>query len=112
MFANACVLLGSGSTNSTVQGNYLGTDATGAVAMGATVGIMTNNSPHGDLIGGPAPGAGNVISGNVDGIVFADGAATNTVQGNFIGTDSTGLVPVSACSVITNAPTIRRASRT
>ena len=94
VFANAALLLGSGSNHSTVQGNYLGTDATGTVSMGATVGIHTNNSPHDNLIGGSAPGAGNVISGNVVGIAFADGAAANTVMGNFIGTDPTGLQPV------------------
>ena len=94
VFANVDILLGSGSHHSTVQGNYLGTDATGTVALGSTLGIFTNNSPHDNLIGGTTPGAGNVISGNVVGIEFADGAAANTVWGNFIGTDPTGLLPV------------------
>jgi IPT/TIG domain-containing protein/S-layer family protein len=94
VFANAPLLLGSGSNHDTIQGNYLGTDATGTVSMGATVGIETNNAPHDDLIGGSAAGAGNVISGNVIGIHFADGAAANAVMGNFIGTDPTGLLPV------------------
>ncbi len=94
LYANAGLLLGSGSHNNTIQGNYIGTDATGTVGLGQAVGIQTNNSPHDDLIGGSAPGAGNVISGNVNGIQFVDGAAASTVIGNFIGTDPTGLLPV------------------
>src|SRR5206468_8024143 len=88
MFANAPLLLGSGSHNNTIQGNFIGTDATGTVGFGASVGIFTNNAPHDDLIGGSAAGAGNVISGNSVGIVFTDGAAANAVLGNFIGTDA------------------------
>ena len=94
VFANAPVLLGSGSHNNTIQGNYIGTDATGTVGFGASVGIFTNNSPHDNLIGGSAPGAGNVISGNSIGIQFTDSASANTVMGNRIGTDPTGLLPV------------------
>jgi hypothetical protein len=94
VFANAPLLLGSGSHHNTIQGNYIGTDATGTVGFGASVGIFSNNAPHDDLIGGSAAGAGNVISGNVIGIVFTDGAAAHTVMGNFIGTDPTGLLPV------------------
>ena len=94
VFANAPLLLGSGSHHNTIQGNYIGTDATGTIGFGASVGIFSNNAPHDDLIGGAAAGAGNVISGNAVGIVFTDGAAAHTVMGNFIGTDPTGLLPV------------------
>jgi len=94
VFGNAAIMLGSGSHNDTIQGNYIGTDATGSVALGSVIGIDTNNSPHDDLIGGSAPGAGNVISGNAVGIHFADGAAATVVMGNFIGTDPTGQLPV------------------
>ena len=94
VFANAPLLLGSGSHHNTIQGNYIGTDATGTVGFGASVGIFSNNAPHDDLIGGSAAGAGNVISGNGVGIVFTDGAAAHAVMGNFIGTDPTGLQPV------------------
>jgi hypothetical protein len=94
VFANAALHLGSGSNHNTVQGNYLGTDATGTVSMGGTVGIHTDNSPHDNSIGGSAPGEGNVISGNVNGIQLGDGAAATTVMGNFIGTDPSGLLPV------------------
>ena len=94
VFAVSPLLLGSGSHHNTIQGNYIGTDATGTIGFGASVGITSNNAPHDDLIGGSTAGAGNVISGNGTGIVFADGAAANAVLGNFIGTDPTGLLPV------------------
>jgi hypothetical protein len=94
VFGNTAILLGSGSHNDTIQGNYLGTDVTGTVSTGGAVGIDSNNSPHDDVIGGSAPGAGNVISGNSVGIHFADGAAAIAVMGNLIGTDPTGQLPV------------------
>ncbi len=51
--------------SNTVQGNFIGTDVTGTVALGNAglgVGIRTGNG----LIGGTAPGARNIISGNGD----------------------------------------------
>ncbi|HWB10985.1 MAG TPA: Calx-beta domain-containing protein [Pirellulales bacterium] len=70
-----------------VQGNYVGVDASGMNRLGnggMGVGINQNST-----LGGPAPGAGNVISANgLDG-VDADSAG-NVVQGNKIGTDVTG----------------------
>ncbi len=94
VYGNAALLLATGSHHNTIQGNFIGTNATGTAGVGAVVGIHTNNAPHDNLIGGSAAGAGNVISGNANGIQFVDGAAANTVQGNFIGTDPTGLLPV------------------
>ena len=81
IFGNAALLLGTGSHHNTIQGNFIGTNATGTAGFGATIGIDTNNAPHDNLIGGSAAGAGNVISGNVVGILFADGAAAHTVTG-------------------------------
>ncbi len=94
ILGNSCIWLGPNSATNTIQNNFIGTNATGTAGFGAPVGIDTNNAPHDNLIGGAVLGAGNVISGNVTGILFADGAARNIVQGNFIGTDTTGLLPV------------------
>jgi hypothetical protein len=45
----------------------------------------------GTIIGGSAPGAGNVIVGYTQGaIILQDNVAGNVISGNFIGTDSTG----------------------
>ena len=94
VYGNAALLLSTGAHHNTIQGNFLGTNAAGTAGVGSVVGIDTSNAPHDNLIGGSAAGAGNVISGNTNGIQFDDGAAATTVMGNFIGTDSTGLLPV------------------
>ena len=76
----------------TIQGNFIGTDATGTKPLGnAGIGIDLFDQ-RGNTIGGTAPGAGNVIAANgQDGIklenVFASG---NVIAGNFIGTDPSG----------------------
>jgi hypothetical protein len=84
--------------NDTVQGNYIGTDVTGMLAIPNGQGIVidqTSASPTNNVIGGTAAGAGNLISGNsVDGINLGRSESNNTVQGNFIGTDVTGTKPL------------------
>jgi parallel beta-helix repeat protein len=83
--------------NNIVQGNYIGTDITGTVAMGNNGGgggifVFAGNN---DLIGGAAPGAGNVIASNGYREVLVSNSSTHvTVQGNYIGTDKTGNVPM------------------
>jgi len=81
----------TGSAN-IVQGNFIGTDVTGAAALGnGGDGIGIGNVP-GNLIGGTAAGGRNVISGNaVRGMTISGNLTTNnTVQGNLIGTDVSG----------------------
>ena len=74
-------------STATVEGDYIGTDPTGTIAVGNGEGVVLNTSSN--TIGGAAPGAGNVISGNTgDGIAISGGA--EVVQGNLIGTDVTG----------------------
>ena len=77
---------GTGNGNA-VQGNFIGTNATGTAAIAAIdngpIGVELRGSNN--LIGGTSPGSGNLISGNKWGI-----AAATTIQGNLIGTDVTG----------------------
>ena len=90
---NIGVLIAAGATGNTVQGNYLGTDVSGMVDLGADdiVGVSIVDSP-GNLIGGSVPGAGNLISGNFNNVQISGAGATgNVVQGNLIGTDVTGV---------------------
>ena len=74
-----------------VEGCFLGTDPTGAIARSNTQGVNADFgfSTSGLRIGGAAPALRNVISGNALGIVIQSGA-NQVVQGNFIGTDATG----------------------
>jgi T5SS/PEP-CTERM-associated repeat protein len=77
-----------------VQGNYIGTDRTGTKAIGNTDrALVVNMNASATTIGGTTSGAGNVISGNLNRGITLDGF-NNVVQGNFIGTDVTGLNPL------------------
>ena len=87
--------------SNTIQGNYIGPDITGTVAISPSqTGIFLNGADH-NQIGGAADGAGNVISGNglptgsnagVE--LFSSAAVGNVFQGNFIGTQADGVTPL------------------
>jgi hypothetical protein len=81
-----------------IQGNYLGTDATGQFAIGNLAGIGLSHASD-NLLGGTAAGAGNLISGNIHfGIGMGDDGRTadaeasthNVIQGNRIGVTASG----------------------
>jgi hypothetical protein len=76
----------------TIQGNYIGTTASGTEALGnGREGIFIGDSPF-NVIGGGTSDLRNVISGNMaDGIeIFGSNAIQNEVFGNYIGVDKTG----------------------
>ena len=82
-----------------LQGNYIGTDLTGSVAIPNVNEGVSLNSTTGVLVGGatPVPGTppGNVISGNVGiGLDVFAGASGNQIEGNVIGADATGANPL------------------
>lgn len=80
------------ATGNLVQGNFLGTDATGTMPLpNGGGGVAISNAPA-NTIGGTDAGAENVISGNnSDGIfIVLSGASGNLIEGNLIGTDSSG----------------------
>lgn len=75
-----------------IQGNYVGTDVTGTLALGNATGgggIYVFNGNH-DLIGGTTPGAGNVIADNGYREILIQNSTDVTVQGNYIGVDKSG----------------------
>jgi parallel beta-helix repeat protein len=84
-------LEGTGAIGNQVQGNFIGTNAAGSAALGNHFEGMYVSGP-GNIIGGAASGAGNVISGNLNvGIYLTDSTTTgNTIQGNSIGTNVAG----------------------
>jgi hypothetical protein len=100
------ISLMTNANGNTIQGNYIGPDATGtrALANGFSPTVQNEDGAGGidisgcssNLIGGMAPGAGNLISGNYD-----DGIAIgspycfgNVIQGNLIGTQADGMSPL------------------
>ena len=70
----------------TVQGNFIGTDATGTLPRGNQFEGVKVQSAGNLLIGGPSPGARNLICANGTGILML-GSSGNVIQGNYIGTD-------------------------
>jgi VCBS repeat-containing protein len=86
----------NGSNNNQVQGNIIGLGANGSTAIGnGAEGVGLQNGSTGNTIGGTTAAARNVISANGTlygdaGISVWNGANSNTIQGNYIGTDSTG----------------------
>ena len=80
-------LFGSGHK---IQGNFIGTDVTGTLPLGNGAGVNINSANN--TVGGSNPGAGNLISANLGSGVSAQGNASGFfLQGNFIGTDVSGL---------------------
>ena len=97
----AGMTLPAGAVGQIIQGNFIGTNATGTAAVG--------NGGNGISVIGDSPGgaantpptivgdAGNVISGNTGDGVFIQGLFSLTgskVQANFIGTDAAGNVAI------------------
>ncbi len=90
--AAAGVFMASNGGN-VIEGNFIGTDVTGTVALGIGSGVVMVFGAPNNTIGGTTPGARNLISGNFAGVVISNlTAGGNMVQGNLIGTDVTGTV--------------------
>jgi hypothetical protein len=92
-FQTGIKVASSDSGSDTIQNNWIGVDNTGSVPAGRTLtyGILLENYPNAgnNLIGGTASGQGNLIV-TPSGTGIAIASNQNTVQGNLIGTDSTG----------------------
>lgn len=81
--------LNSSATGATIQGNYVGLDATGTIGLGNTsTGINTSGVDA--IVGGTASGAENVVSDNGNGGILV-GGDDSTVIGNLVGTSADGL---------------------
>ncbi len=78
-----------GSEGSRVEGNLIGTDATGMLALGNGTHGIEVEGPN-VRIGGSAAGAGNTISANGSDGVFLDFADGAVIEGNLIGTTIEG----------------------
>jgi hypothetical protein len=106
-FRGHAITIETGGTN-VIEGNYVGTDATGAVAAANLqhgVFILSSNN---NRVGGLTTAARNVISGNFgNGVHMALGASNNLVQGNYIGVNAAGTAALpneSGIVFFNNAP--------
>jgi len=92
---NGIVIQNTNTTDTRVIGNFIGTNAAGTAAVPNGNRGISIDSPFGRL-GGGEPGARNIISGNNGaGILgFNSGSFSNEIQGNFIGTDVTGMIAI------------------
>lgn len=72
-----------------VQGNYIGTNATGTAAVPNGGGVFLEIAFF-NRIGGTEPGARNLISGNTSFGIGLEEVFDNQIQGNYIGTDVSG----------------------
>ena len=91
-FDSSGVLI-QGSASALVEGNYIGTDVSGAVDKGngsSGVSILPGNTQAGIVIGGTDAGDRNLISGNQGNGVILAGGANAAVRGNLIGTNAAG----------------------
>ena len=104
-FSHGVLITGTGTDLNVVAGNYLGTDATGTVALGNGfgveygAGVAVFSGAQSNRIGTDGNGVAdtaerNVISGNSSkGVSIAhEETSDNVVAGNYIGTDVTGTV--------------------
>lgn len=81
----------AGATGNIVQGNYIGTNASGTAALPNSGHGVALDGVSGNIIGGTSGSERNVISGNTSsGIIMLNNATNNQVQGNFIGTNAAG----------------------
>jgi hypothetical protein len=91
------------SSGNIVEGNYIGTDVTGTRALGNSGAGVSVFGFTGNTIGGTTAATRNLISGNGVGNgqvgylpgsfsgVLVTGGSGNIVEGNYIGTDVTGI---------------------
>ncbi len=90
-FTEDAILIDNSGHN-LITGNYIGTDVTGTMAMPNGHGIILQYGSKLNVIGGSNEADRNLISGNeIYGIFISNpGSDSNTVIGNYIGTDITG----------------------
>jgi parallel beta-helix repeat protein len=93
-----------GAAGATIQGNFVGTNVPGTFALGNNRGSVAADGggvalfAGGATIGGTAPAARNVVSGNAAGCargIELWESSGNTIRGNYVGTNAAGTAAVA-----------------
>lgn len=84
-------ITGAGATGNTARGNTIGLQLNGATPLANGNGIRFDTGAVGNTVGGFSPSDRNILSGN-SGAGASIQSNDNTVRGNYIGTDITGLL--------------------
>lgn len=104
---------GTGADRNLIAGNYIGTDATGTIALENQDGVVLDLGPSHNTIGGPSSADGNVISGNRwSGVAFRSAGSGNLVVSNRLGLgvdgsaigNLTGLYAESTAEILVGEP--------
>ena len=92
------------AANVVIRGNRIGTNAAGTLGLSGAANGIEASGAAGLVVGGAAPGQGNLVSGNVRGLYLVSTTGA-ILRGNLIGTDAagTGLLGNSYVGVESNA---------
>ena len=75
-----------GTSDNVVEGDFIGTDKDGVLALPNATGVYIQNDAGANTIGGTTAGARDVIAGNSgDGVHIVSGAGDNMIEGDYIG---------------------------
>jgi titin len=97
------VITQQGTNNNYVEGNYIGTDVTGSLALAnGSYGVILSGGASQNYIGTTQAGAGNVISGDSINVFITDsGTSLNWVEGDLIGTNASDTAAVGgSCGIL------------
>jgi len=91
------------SDNWLIQGNYIGAAADGMTSIGngdiAWAGGISLDYSAGHMVGGPDPGARNLLSGNDSQGIAPDFTDNSTIEGNYVGVGYDGVTPLPNAGV-------------
>lgn len=92
------LLQNSQVSNTTIQGNKIGTDLVGGSRIDNNYGILVQSSSN-NTIGGTTAGTRNLISGNATGIYLSGSSTGNGITGNYVGINVAGTAALSNTAV-------------
>ncbi|MDB5257599.1 MAG: alkaline phosphatase [Chitinophagaceae bacterium] len=92
--SNFAIRVRNTSDRTTIQGNYIGTTASGNAVLANSNNGIDISSSNVQVIGGSVYGARNIICGNTVGLNVST-CATLTIKGNFIGLGADGLTAIA-----------------